>query len=164
MNLNHTLKNVKNVDDTEEVEIQNEFKLKKELGLLYSVAVITCLIIGGGIYISPQIVLKHSGSPGLTIIMWFLGGIMALVGAMCFAEIGVKLPRSGAFYAYLMELYGPYFGFLYLWQFILLIRSGSNSLKTTLLATFLLKPFFPYCPIPTLAMKLLASFVASMFI
>ena len=146
----------------EEVKIDSKLELKKELGVVYGVAVIIGLVIGGGIYIAPQTVLRHAGSPGLTLVMWFFGGLFSLIGALCFAEIGVKFPRSGAFYAYLMEFYGPFFGFLYLWQYILLTRCGSNALKTTLLANFFLKLFFQNCHLPSIAVKCIASFFAGM--
>ena len=151
-------------DDDGGVNIDTRLELKKELGVVYGVAVIMGLVIGGGIYIAPQTVLRHAGSPGLTLVMWFLGGLFSLIGALCFAEIGVKFPRSGAFYAYLMEFYGPYFGFMYLWEYILLVRCGSNALKSSLLATFLLKVFFPSCPIPVIANKLVSSFFSSTFL
>ena len=141
--------------------LRNGLNLRKEFGVFYGVTVTTGLIIGGGIYISPQIVLKYAGSPGLTLAMWFLGGIFSLIGALCFAEIGVKYPKSGGFYTYFRKLYGSYFGFIYLWQYILLIRSGGNVFKTVVSARFLLKIFFSSCKVPLAAVKLLASFIAS---
>ena len=156
--------NQNNNEISNNVKVENKLQLKKELGVLYGISVISGLMIGGGIYISPQHVLKHAGSPGLTLVMWFLGAIFSLIGALCFAEIGVKNPKSGAFYAYLIDFYGPYFGFLYLWQYILLVRSGSNALKTIILASFFLKLFFPTCVIPPLAVKCLSSFFASKYL
>ena len=135
--------------------------LRKEFRVFYGVTVTTGLIIGGGIYISPQLVLKYAGSPSLTLTMWFLGEIFSLIGALCFAEIGVKYPKRGGPYTYLREFYGSYFGFVYLWQFVLLIMNGSNALKAILSARFLLKVLFPTCSIPMTASNCLASFITN---
>lgn len=67
---------------------ENGIQLKKELGLFDGVAIIIGVIIGAGIFVSPKGVLQHSGSIGQAIIVWILSGILSMVGALCYAELG----------------------------------------------------------------------------
>lgn len=73
---------------TEGESDENAVQLKKELGLLDGVAIIIGVIIGAGIFVSPKGVLLHSGSIGQAIVVWVLSGILSMVGALCYAELG----------------------------------------------------------------------------
>ncbi|XP_063848960.1 Y+L amino acid transporter 2-like [Scylla paramamosain] len=142
------------------IEEEGNFKLKKELGLMDGVGIIVGIIIGSGIFVSPKGVLQFSGSIGVALIVWAVSGILSLVGALCYAELGCLIPRSGGDYAYIYEVFGPIPAFLFLWVTLILILPTSNTVMALTFATYITKPAFPNCEeIPEIPTKLLAAVV-----
>ncbi len=72
-------------------------------------------IIGSGIFRVPAEVATRTGTPGLMLLWWGLGGVFALAGALCYAELGTRLPRSGGEFVYLNTAFGPGLAFLFGW-------------------------------------------------
>src|SRR5947208_16837348 len=81
-------------------------------------------IIGGGIFRTPATVAQRVGSTRLVLLAWAVGGVIALIGAFCFGELGYRRPKAGGGYVYLRETWGPLPAFLYGWALLLVIATG----------------------------------------
>lgn len=95
-------------------------------------------IIGGGIFRTPATVAERVGSPGLTLAAWIVGGVIALIGALCFGELGQRRPKAGGGYVYLRETWGPLTAFLYGWALLLVIATGAMAAVAVTFANYAL--------------------------
>jgi len=102
---------------------------------LTMVAIGSC--VGSGIFLTPAQIAAQLPTPALIMAVWALGGVIALAGALTFAELGSMFPQPGGVYVYLKEGYGDLFGFLYGWAYLLVITSGANAALTIAFATYL---------------------------
>src|SRR6266571_5106070 len=95
----------------------------RRLGLFSGTMAVVGGIIGGGIFRTPATVAERLHSPSLVLLAWVIGGIVALIGAFCFGELGQRRPRAGGGYVYLRETFGPLPAFLYGWTLVLAIAA-----------------------------------------
>uniref|UniRef100_A0A8C4NC17 Solute carrier family 7 member 8 n=1 Tax=Eptatretus burgeri TaxID=7764 RepID=A0A8C4NC17_EPTBU len=114
-------------------------------------------IIGSGIFVSPKGVLEASGSVGVALLVWLSTGLITMVGALCYAELGVTIPKSGGDYAYVKVVFGGLAGFLRLWIAVLVIYPTTQAVIALTFANYVLHPFFsPDLP-PDIAIRILAA-------
>jgi len=142
-------------------ESSSAVKLKQTLGLHNGVAIIVGCVIGSGIFVSPNGVLIATGSIGGSICIWALCGVVSFVGAMCYAELGTCILRSGGDYAYIQESFGGLPGFLYLWVAMIVILPTGNAIMSLTFSYYVLQPIFPTCEPPDAAVRLLAALAIS---
>ncbi|XP_078037372.1 solute carrier family 7 member genderblind [Augochlora pura] len=135
----------------------DKVQMKKQLGLLEGVAIIVGIICGSGIFISPKGVIVEVGSVGASLIIWVLCGILSMIGALCYAELGTCIPRSGGDYVYICESFGALPSFLYLWAANLIVVPTTNAIMGLTFAQYVLQPFFPNCDIPDYSVRLIAA-------
>ncbi len=100
-------------------------QLKQNLTLFGLVMIGVGASIGSGIFRTPGLVAKSLPDSQLILIVWALGGVYTLCGALTFAELGGLFPRTGGIYHYLREAYGEPVAFLYGWSNIFIINTGS---------------------------------------
>lgn len=83
---------------------------------------------------------------------------LSMIGALCYAELGTAIPKSGGDYAYINEASGPLPAFLYLWDAMLFFVPSTNAIMGLTFASYVLQPFFTDdCKIPQIALQLLAA-------
>ncbi len=82
-------------------------------------------VIGSGIFLKPGAIAGEAGHFGRIISVWVFGGVLCILGALCFAELATMLPRAGGLYVYLREAYGRPVAFLLGWMELLLSRPAS---------------------------------------
>jgi APA family basic amino acid/polyamine antiporter len=111
---------------------------KRVLGPFDATMVVIGGIIGSGIFINSYIVAQRLDTSRLVVLAWVIGGVIALAGALCYAELGALFPRAGGQYVYLREGLHPLAGFLYGWALLLIIETGAIAAVAIAFATYAL--------------------------
>jgi APA family basic amino acid/polyamine antiporter len=128
--------------------------LRRTLSLRDLIFIVVGTVIGSGIFLTPGGVLTKAGSGGVALTVWAVGGVLSLLGALTFAELGAANPKAGGLYVHLKDAFGPAPAFLFGWTMFLVIGSGSLA---TLAAAFprYVDVFLPLGPMGQRAVSLL---------
>jgi APA family basic amino acid/polyamine antiporter len=98
--------------------------LERRLGALDGALLTIGAVVGTGIFLTAGDVARSAGTPGRVLLVWLVGGLLTLAGALTYGELGAMLPRAGGPYHYLREAWGPLWGFLFGWTCLLVIMTG----------------------------------------
>ena len=153
-------------DDTEKPNGDAGISMKRDVGLIGGVAVIVGTMIGSGIFASPKYVLMFSGSVGMALIVWTLCGVLAMCGALSYAELGTMIQTSGGESTYLLEAFGGLPSFLYIWTACIVIKPSQIAIVCLVFGQYVVNPFFPNCednPDVQIIVKLLAALAIGKF-
>jgi APA family basic amino acid/polyamine antiporter len=108
--------------------------LPRVLRTSHATAIVVGTLIGSGIFLVPQEMMRATGSSGLVYLAWIVGGLLSLFGAMTYAELSTMLPYTGGEYVYLRGAYGDLTAFLYMWTWFAVAKPASIASVTTGLA------------------------------
>ena len=102
---------------------------------LTMIAIGSC--IGSGIFLTPSMIADHLMSSTGIMLIWLLGGVVALCGALTFAELGIRFPKSGGVYVFLKACYGDLVAFLYGWTILTVVTSGAIAALSIAFARYI---------------------------
>lgn len=105
-------------------QIPNKRVLERKIGLADSVFLVIGAVFGSGIFLTTGVIAARLPSPGLIWLMWIAGGILTIMGALTYAELGALYPESGGPYIYLREAFGDAAAFVFGWTFFWIISGG----------------------------------------
>ena len=123
-------------------EKDQHVKLKRQLGLFDSSMMVIGIVIGSGIFMTTGLMADALPSASLILIVWVLGGIQMIAGALTFAELGAAMPRAGGQYVYLREAFGHLPAFLFGWVAFSAYVTGTNAAIAVAIAEHL-GSFYP---------------------
>jgi len=109
---------------------------KPALSLVDAVALIVGIVVGAGIFRVPSLVASNAGSEAAFLAAWAVGGLISLVGALCYAELASTFPSAGGDYHFLTRAYGKRLSFLYAWARMSVIQTGSVALLAFIFGDF----------------------------
>ncbi|GCB64886.1 b(0,+)-type amino acid transporter 1 isoform X1 [Scyliorhinus torazame] len=131
--------------------------LKREVGLISAVCLIVGTMIGSGIYMSPEWVLRYVGSPGASLLIWTASGLICTIAAFAYVELGTTIKESGGEYIYIFRNFGHVPAFLCSWTSVFLARPAGIAAMSLSLAQYVAAPFYGECRPPSAVVKCTAA-------
>ena len=108
-------------------------------------------VIGSGIFVTPGLILRQvGGSVGYSMLVWVMGGVLSLLGALTYAELAAANPEAGGLYCYIRDGFGRLPAFLYGWSLFLIIASASIAALAHAFTSYL-KEIVPLSPVAEMA-------------
>ena len=120
--------------------------LARSLGLRDLILIVIGTTIGSGIFLVPGTVLRQTGgSVNLALLVWLIGGVLSLLGALTYGELGASKPEAGGIYVHVRDAFGPLPAFLYGWTSFLVIGSGAVATLAVAFSSYL-RQLMPVSP------------------
>ena len=101
---------------------------KQTFSVTDTIALIVGVVIGTGIFKTPSMIAANTGRTDVFFLAWLAGGIISLIGALCYAELATAYPHTGGDYHYLTRAFGRKVGFLFVWSRMTVIQPGSIAM------------------------------------
>ena len=118
------------------MEVGEVGKPKRTLSVTDAIAVVVGIVIGAGIFATPAMVAKQAPSGTAYILLWVAGGLVSLVGALCYAELATTYPDAGGEYHFLRRGLGSGAGFLFAWARLTVIQTGSIAIHAFIIGDY----------------------------
>ena len=124
---------------------KHSMRLKRELNFLHGISIVVGIVIGAGIFATPSVILKHSGSVGVSFLIWLACGILSILTALCYIELGCMIGKSGSEYAYLREAFGSTASYVWFFAMAFILKPASNSMVSMVMGHYIIEAFYPEC-------------------
>ena len=112
--------------------------LQRTLGLRDMTLLVFGSVIGSGVFLVPGAILRQvDGSTGLAMLVWVVGGVLSLLGALTYGELAAMNPAAGGLYVYIRDCFGRLPAFLYGWTLFLVIANGAIATLAVAFGTYL---------------------------
>ena len=99
-------------------------QLKKTLGLIDGISLLIGITIGSAIFATPQIIATYQNSFLSILMLWIIVTIFVFIGSLIYAELGSRFPNTGGEFIYISKAFGPFWGFIFGWAQLLIIRTS----------------------------------------
>ena len=142
--------------------MKDQVTLKKSINLVSGCSLIVGTIVGSGVFISSKGVLENAGTPTLSLCVWIFSGLISLIGAICFTELGTLITSSGGNYAYIREPYGKFLAFLYIWMMVFVCVPCMNAVAAITISMYFVRLFTSDCSNLNLVTRIIAGLVLCM--
>jgi APA family basic amino acid/polyamine antiporter len=110
---------------------------KQTISVTDAIALIVGIVIGIGIFKTPSMIAANTGRNSVFLLAWLAGGVVSVIGALCYAELAAAYPHTGGDYHYLTRAFGRKVGFLFVWSRMTVIQPGSIAMLAFVFGDYL---------------------------
>lgn len=114
---------------------------KQQLSIADAISMIVGIVIGAGIFRTPSLVAANTSGETMFLLAWVLGGVVSLIGGLCYAELTTAFPNAGGDYHFLSRAYGKQVSFLFAWARMSIIQTGSIAVLAYIFGDYLSQVF-----------------------